>query len=59
MLLEENKVIGGKEYFLGHTKDYVRVAIAASAFGMTTNILVNVKVAGFLSDEILLADYHA
>ena len=31
--MEEEKVIGGKNYLLGHTTDYVRVALPLAAYG--------------------------
>ena len=52
VLLEEEKVINGKQYWLGHTKDYVRVAVPAL---LTSNMLVNCEIKDFLTDEILLA----
>lgn len=54
ILLEENKEVAGKVYSLGHTKDYVRVAVPVS--DAQSNTLLNVKVLDFLTDEILLAE---
>lgn len=63
VLLEETKEIGGKEYFIGHTKDYVKVALSVNLKDATEtqkddlqpNMLVKVEVADFLTDEILVA----
>ncbi len=56
VLLEETKVVDGKEYFIGHTKDYVKVAIdAVSENTLQINELVKVSVTSFLTDEILMA----
>ena len=58
VLLEESRDMGGRTYFLGHTRDYVKVAIDAedSALGgsLAINRLVEVPVRGFLTDEILM-----
>lgn len=55
ILLEENKEIGGKGYWLGHTVDYVKVAIPASEESkLRSNMSLQVKITEFLTDEILL-----
>ena len=51
VLLEEEKEIDGKRYWLGHTKDYVKVAVPDGA----SNLLVNCEIKDFLKDDILLA----
>ncbi len=55
VLFEEIKEIKSTEYWLGHTKDYVKVAIpvAAAADNVGVNQLGLVQVTGFLSDEML------
>ena len=59
VLWEETKEIVGKEYVIGHTKDYVKVAIPLAPGGMAgeqyTNTLQKVLVEDFLTDEILVA----
>ena len=56
ILLEETKEIAGKQYFVGHTKDYVKVALpVADAENLQTNNVIKVVVEKFLTDEILLA----
>ena len=58
ILVEEKKAIGGREYWLGHTVDYVKVAVPAEGEGVAlleSNALVNVRVDRFLNDEVLLA----
>lgn len=56
VLLEETKQIGGREYVLGHTGDYVKVAVPVAESGrqLLTNTVVCGRVEGFLNDEILL-----
>ena len=51
VLLEEEKEIDGKIYWLGHTKDYVKVAVSDGA----SNLPVNCEIKDFLKDDILLA----
>ena len=56
ILLEETKEIAGNQYFVGHTKDYVKVALpVADAENLQTNNVIKVVVEKFLTDEILLA----
>ncbi len=52
VLLEEIREIKGERYNIGHTGDYVKVAVKASDYP-EENIIVTVKVQGFLEDEIL------
>ncbi len=52
VLLEENKKIQGKNFLVGHTRDYVKVAVEDT--GLKTNQVVKVPVKGFLTDEVLL-----
>lgn len=54
VLLEETKEIAGKEYIIGHTRDYVKIAVPMTA-GLCTNILAKVVIGDFLTDEILVA----
>ena len=56
VLLEETKEIGGTEYLLGHTRDYVKVAVPLTENGKkaVTNTVVRGTVEGFVNDEILL-----
>lgn len=55
-LLEERKEIGKKTYFIGHTKNYVRVGVPISEDGtvLESNSIVKVTAVDFLTDEILL-----
>ena len=55
VLLEETKEIDGTQYLLGHTKDYVKVAVplAENEGKAITNTVVHGIVEGFVSDEIL------
>lgn len=52
VLLEETKEINGKEYWIGFTGDYVKVALLPTE-GMEPNRLLAVKITGFLADEIM------
>lgn len=71
VLLEERKEIEGKSFLLGHTKDYVRIALSPSEkkadrhgaagnalgkIGTDANMLVKVTVRKFLTEEILLGE---
>lgn len=52
VLLEEEKEIEGKLYWLGHTGEYVKVAVPAGDF--MKNMSVEVLVEGFLQEDIML-----
>jgi len=58
ILVEEVKEIAGKSFWLGHTRDYVKIALPASdaEVVLDTNMMVMVKVQAFLTDEILVAE---
>lgn len=51
-LFEEKAVIGDKEYFVGYTKEYVKVAKETDE--NLENQIVSGRVSGMLTDEILL-----
>ena len=57
ILPEETKRIGGREYLLGYTKDYVRIAVPCEegAAKAVPGRLISVQVKDFLTEEILLA----
>ncbi len=52
VLFEETKQINGVAYQLGHTKDYVKVALLSEE--NLANQIRLVKISGFLTDEILV-----
>ena len=52
VLFEEKAVIGDKEYFVGYTKEYVRVAKKTDE--NLENQIVSGRISGMLTDEILL-----
>lgn len=52
VLFEERKVIGGQEYWLGHTREYVKVAFQSDAD--CRNRLATGTIETALNDEILL-----
>lgn len=52
VLFEEKAVIGDKEYFVGYTKEYVKVAKETAE--NLENQIVSGRISGMLSDEILL-----
>ena len=58
VLMEEEKEISGKRYLLGHTKDYVKMAVPVdeNREGLSSNALVTVKALDFLTDDILLTE---
>ena len=51
ILTEETAVIGGREWIVGNTREYVKLALPAECAG--PNVLVRGKVKGFLDGEIL------
>ena len=58
VLLEETRELDGKRYLIGHTKDYVKVAVEADCTlprgeMPKINSLVKVPVRKFMTDEIL------
>ncbi len=55
VLFEERKVIEGKEYWIGHTKEYVKVACKACDSALE-NQLITGKIKGFLQDDILIME---
>lgn len=52
VLFEEKAVIGDKEYFVGYTKEYVKVAKETAK--NLENQIVSGRISGMLTDEILL-----
>ena len=54
VLLEEAREIGGTLYRIGHTKDYVKVAVPVVDGEPEANSLINVEISSFLTDEILM-----
>ena len=52
VLMEEEMTIDGENYFVGHTKEYIRVAVKSEED--LTNRFVIVKSEGILKDQILL-----
>lgn len=54
VLFEEEKEIKGKTYWLGHTKEYVKVAFISDE--NLQNQLVMGKITGALNDEVLLME---
>jgi threonylcarbamoyladenosine tRNA methylthiotransferase MtaB len=52
VLVEEIKEIEGRKYYIGHTKEYVKVAVGVRP-DIEENMLITGVVSGFLTDEIL------
>lgn len=52
VLFEESKVIGGKTYQIGHTADYVKVALETKED--LSNQFRTIKINAFLNNEILM-----
>lgn len=52
VLFEDKKLIGGSEYQLGHTMDYVKAALKSDK--NLSNCIKDVKVTGFLNKEVLI-----
>lgn len=59
ILTEEVKAINGKNYFLGHTADYVKVAVPVEGneHRLQENVCVKVRVKAFLTEDVLLGDF--
>lgn len=55
VLLEEEVEIGGKAYYLAHSREYVKVAVEKKE-ELKVNDLLTVKTGGFLEAHILLAE---
>lgn len=55
LLLEETKEIQGQRYYLGHTKDYVKIAVpyVENVDTFRSGQILKVAVGSFLTDEIL------
>jgi threonylcarbamoyladenosine tRNA methylthiotransferase MtaB len=54
VLMEEKMSIGEVTYFVGHTKEYIRVALKTEED--LTNQFVTVKAKEILKDQILLGE---
>lgn len=54
VLLEEEKRIGDMNYWLGHTEEYVKIALPSA--GYAKNMFVTVMVKDFLQEDILLGE---
>lgn len=54
VLLEEQKIVGEADYWIGHTAEYVKVAVPSGAY--SKNMLLQVSVKEFLQEDILLGD---
>ncbi len=55
VLLEEQKIIDGKKYMVGHTKEYIQVALKTDAD--LSNAIVTGEAIGFLTKDILLLNF--
>lgn len=55
VLFEEKKEIAGTEYWIGHTREYVKVAVPAQQKALE-NQLVTGRIVGFLEDEIIIME---
>lgn len=58
VLFEERKRIGGTEYFIGHTKEYVKIAVDTGTVNgrKLENELIIGKIVGFADLEVLLME---
>lgn len=56
VLFEEEKEIDGTEYFIGHTREYVKVAVDCKSIGDRNfeNKLISGKIVGFTDSDVLL-----
>ena len=55
VLLEEKKVINGRSYMIGYTKEYVQAAVETDK--NLTNYVVSGEISAFLTDDILLLNF--
>ena len=60
VLFEEEKEILGRKYMVGHTREYVKVAVptvenTAKEEAMIANRIIEVTVQNFLTDDVLAA----
>ncbi len=53
ILLEEKKNIRGRDYVIGHTRDYVKIAVPPVGVGVGPNAVITALATGFITDEIL------
>lgn len=53
ILFEENKIVDGKEYSVGHTKNYIEAAVENR--GDISGKVLEAEIKGFLNNEIMLA----
>lgn len=56
VLFEEKKMFTGKEYWLGHTREYVKVAALAQGEELENRLITGI-IRGFLEDEIIIMEY--
>ena len=54
VLIEEQQVIFGKKYMVGHTPDYIMTAV--SDLGLSPGDAVDLKLTGILTEEIMKAE---
>lgn len=54
VLMEEQMTLDGVNYFVGHTREYIRVAVKTEE--NLTNRFVTVKAKKILKDQILLGE---
>ena len=52
-MFEEEKLIDGTNYWVGHTKEYVKVAMPCNGTNME-NVITNGIITGVLKDELFL-----
>lgn len=58
VLFEERKEIDGKQYEIGHTKEYVKVAVLAEdKEAVFSNEIKTVSAKGMLTDEVILGEW--
>ena len=51
VLLEESKTIDGRAYWIGHTKEYVKIAVSGEDYAKNT--IVHAVIKDFIQDDIL------
>ncbi len=56
VLLEEEIQVNGREYYLGHSKEYVKVAVEKSK-GYDINDIITLQAEDFLDQHMLLGKF--
>ncbi len=56
VLFEEEKLLAGERFLLGHTPEYIKVAVPSAGHKDLKNEIVKVRIGGFVTDDTMKAD---